>query len=256
MFKGLIVFFALILFPIASEAQELDLLLRSGDECFSRQATEEALRYYDQAYLLSPQNNETLLRLVHTYCDLGWIHLRTDTSAQSDDVRAADYADTLLALNPNSAAAHFWVSLTRGSLIPFHSVSEKIHIGREVRFHAEKAIELDSTFALAYVILAVFERESSQLSWFERTIARVIFGADIHGSLSRSEELLEKSIQYDPGNSYAFYEMYWTCMAMGKKDAAVESLKKVLALPVKSQREEEQHRLAQEYLAGLDITNR
>ena len=250
------VLFVLAFLSAASKAQELDRLLRSGDECFARQATGEALRYYDQAYALSPQNKETLLRLVHTYCDLGWLHLRTDSSAQTYYLHAAAYAETLLSLNPNLASAHFWVSLTEGSLIPFHTVSEKIHLGKEVRFHAEKAIELDSTFALAYVVLAVFERESSQLSWFERTIARIIFGEDLHGSLARSEELLEKSVQFDPSNSYAFYELYFTKMAMGEKDSAVESLKKVLALPVKSQREEEQYRLAQEYLAGLDITHR
>ncbi len=255
MFKGLIVLFVLILFPIGSEAQELERLLRSGDECIVRQTTEEALRYYNQAYALSPQNNGTLLRLVRTNCDLGWLHLRIDTSAQTYYLHAAAYAETLLSLNPNMPSAHFWMALTEGSLIPFHTVSEKIHIGKEVRFHAEKAIELDSTFALAYVILAVFERESSQLSWFERTIARVIFGADLHGSLPRSEELLEKSIHYDPTNSYAFYEMYWTRMALGKKDSAVESLRKVLALPVTSQREEGQRQLAQNYLSRIDSTD-
>ena len=254
MIKCCSIFFVLAFFPVGADAQELDQLLRSGDECFTRQATGEALRFYDQAHTISPQNNETLLRLVRTNCDLGWIHLRTDTSAQTYYLHAAAYADTLLSLNPNSPSAHFWVSLTQGSLIPFHSVSEKIQLGKEVRFHAEKAIELDSTFALAYVILAVFERESSQLSWFERTIARVIFGADIRGSLSHSEELLQKSIRYDPANPYAFYEMYWTCMAMGKKDAAAESLRKVISLPVNSEREEGQHQLAQNYLAGIDST--
>ncbi len=248
------ILFVLAFYSAGSHAQELARLLQHGDDCFARQATEEALRYYDQANTLSPQNSETLLRLTRTYCDLGWIHLRTDTSAQSYYLRAAAYADTLLLLNPNSPPAHFWVSLTQGSLIPFHSISEKIHIGKEVRFHAERAIEIDSTFAFAYVILAVFERESSQLSWFERTIARVIFGADIQGSLSHSEELLEKSIQFDSSNTYAYYEMYWTLMAMGKKEAAVESLKHVLTLPVKSQREGRYHLLAQNYLARIDST--
>ncbi len=255
MIKCCKVIFVIVLFTVHSESQELDRLLRCGDECFTRQATGEALRFYDQAYSLSPQNSETLLRLVHTYCDLGWLHLRTDTSAHAYYLHAAAYADTLLSLNPNSPSAHFWVSLTQGSLIPFHTVSEKIQLGKEVRFHAEKAIELDSTFALAYVILAVFERESSQLSWFERTIARVIFGADIGGSLEHSEELLEKSIRYDRQNTYAFYEMYWTCMAMGKKNAAAESLRQVLALPVNSQREGEYHLLAQNYLARIDSTD-
>jgi len=252
--KNCIVFFVLALFPVGSESQELDRLIRSGDECFTPGDRRSPPVLRSGIYTL-PQNNETLLRLVRTNCDLGWLHLRTDTSAQTYYFHAAAYAETLLTLNPSSASAHFWVSLTKGSLIPFHTVSEKIHLGKEVRFHAEKAIELDSTFALAYIVLAVFERESSQLSWFERTIARVIFGEDLHGSLSRSEELLEKSIRYDPNNSYAFYEMYWTCKAMGKQDAAVESLKKVIALPINSEREEEQHQLAQNYLAHIDSTD-
>ena len=83
MFKALLAFFVTFFISIGAQAQERAQLLRIGDECFSRQSTEEALRYYDQAYALSPKNNETLLRLVRTYCDLGWIHLRTDTSAQS-----------------------------------------------------------------------------------------------------------------------------------------------------------------------------
>ncbi len=253
--RSCIIFLFIVLFSAGSSGQELDRLIRNGDECFARLATDEALRYYDQAYSLSPRNNDVLLRLVRTNCDLGWIHLRTDTSAQTYYLHAAAYADTLLSLNPNMPSAHFWMALTEGSLIPFHTVSEKIHIGKEVRFHAEKAIELDSTFALAYVILAVFERESSQLSWFERTIARIIFGEDLNGSLSHSEELLEKSVQYDPENSYAFYEMGQTYMAMGKKDSAVESLKKVLSLPVKSQREEGQRQLAQNDLARIESTD-
>jgi tetratricopeptide (TPR) repeat protein len=254
--RGCVLFLSFFFLSAGSQGQELERLLRCGDESFARQATEEALRYYDQGYALSPRSSETLLRLVRANCDLGWLHLHTDTSAEAYYLHAAAYAETLLTLNPNMPSAHFWMALTKGSLIPFHSVSEKIHLGKEVRLHAEKAIELDSTFALAYVVLAVFERESSELSWFERTIARIIFGEDLHGSLAHSEELLEKSIQYDAGNSYAFYEMYWTYMAMGKRDAAVGSLKQVLALPVKSQREEKLHRLAQEYLAGLDTATR
>jgi tetratricopeptide (TPR) repeat protein len=249
-------FFVLLVIPLQAKCQELEKLLASGDDCFFHQATDEALHYYQEAYALAPRNDETLLRLVRAQCDLGWLHLHTDTSSQSYYTSAAASAESLLTLNPASPAAHFWVSLTQGSLIPFGSISEKMSRGKEVRLHAEKAIELDSTFALAYVVLAVFERESSKLSWFERTVARIIFGEDLHGSLTRSEELLEKAVQCDPGNSYAFYEMYFTKMALGEKEEAAASLKKVLALPVRSQREERQHRLAEECLAGLDVSAR
>ena len=137
--RGCIIFLSILLFSAGSQGQELDRLLRSGDECFSRQATEEALRYYNQAYTLSPKNNEAILRLVRTYCDLGWLHLRTDTSAQSYYLRAAAFADTLLSLNPNSPSAHFWMSLTQGSLIPFPFCFGENSIGERSPFPCRKS---------------------------------------------------------------------------------------------------------------------
>ncbi len=248
------VFFACCVYE--SHAQELQRLLQSGDSCYAQERTEEALRYYNDAYVRAPQQSETLLRLARTYSDLGWLHLKKDSTAEMYYLHAEACAETLLQIDPNAASSHFWMALTKGSLIPFRTVSEKIHIGKEVRYHAQKTVELDSTFSLAYIILAIFERECAQLSWMERAIARIIFGEDLSGSLVYSEELLSKAAMYDPENSYAYYEMYWTYTALGKKDAAAESLRRVLALPVKSQREGRQHQLAGEYLAKLELTTR
>ena len=246
----------LLLFFACLQAQAPDQLLREGDECFARQSTEQAVGYYRAANAKFPRQSATVIRLIRSYSDLGWLHLKKDTSAESYYRLAVAYADTLLQVSPNSASSHFWMALAQGSLIPFQTVSEKIHIAKEVRFQAETAVELDSSFALAYIILAIFERESSQLSWLERTIARIVFGEELNGSLSYSEELLEKALTYDPGNSYAYYELYWTCLAEGKKEAAVQALKTVMALPVRSQREERQFVLAKDYLASLESSLR
>ena len=245
-----------MLFVAGLQAQNSDQLLREGDVYFARQSTELAVEYYRMANARSPRQSATLLRLIRSYSDLGWLHLKKDTSAESYYRLAVAYADTLLEVSPNSASSHFWMALAQGSLIPFKTVSEKIRIAKEVRFQAETAVELDSTFALPYIILAIFERESSQLSWLERTLARIVFGEELNGSLSYSEELLEKALTYDPGNSYAYYELYWTYLAEGKKEAAVQALKNVMALPVKSQREERQFVLAQDYLLSLESSLR
>jgi len=238
--------------PSRSRAQSAQGYLAMGDSCFYCEATDTALVFYEDAYRIAPHERETLVRLVRAYSDMGWLHLHKDTSAQRYYECAALYADTLLALDPQNPSSHFWAALTRGSLIPFSTVSQKLHLGKEVRAQANETIRLDSTFALAYIILAIFERESARLSWFERTIAKIIFGEDLHGSFTESEALLNKAVKYDPENSYAYYEFYWTYRAEGKKDAAAESLKKVMSLPVHSQREERQRELAKNYLADLE----
>jgi tetratricopeptide (TPR) repeat protein len=241
----------IILIGPQSSAQGVAKLLHTGDELYARLETEEALRWYRQAYEIEPRESKTLVRLVRAYGDLGWLHLRKDSSSQSNYLQAAAFAETLLTLEPSKAGAHFWFAMAKGSLIPFVSISEKIHIGKGVRFHAEKAIELDSTYSYAYIILAIFEREGAKLSWFERAIARIVFGEELNGSLTRSEELLFKALKYDSSSAYAYYELSRTYGTMGRKEDSIASLKKVIELPINSQREERQHQNAAKFLARL-----
>lgn len=246
---GILVF--IILFGPQSSAQGVEKLLHTGDELYASLETKEALRWYRQAYDTAPRESKTLIRLIRGYGDLGWLHLRKDSSSQSNYLQAAAFAETLLTLEPAKAEAHFWFAMAKGSLIPFVSTSEKIHIGKVVRFHAEKAIKLDSTYSYAYIILAIFEREMAKLSWFERAIARIVFGEALNGSLTRSEELLYNALKYDSGSSYAYFELSRTYDTMGRKDDSIASLKKVIELPVNSQREERQRQIAARFLTRL-----
>jgi tetratricopeptide (TPR) repeat protein len=244
----------MILIGPHSSAQGVAQLLHTGDELYASLETEEALRWYHHAYDIAPRDSKTIIRLVRAYGDIGWLHLRKDSSSQSNYLQAAAFAETLLTLEPAKAEAHFWFAMAKGSLIPFVGTSEKIHIGKDVRFHAEKAIELDSTYSYAYIILAIFEREEAKLSWFERAIAQIVFGEELNGSLTRSEELLFKALKYDNRSSYAYFELSRTYDTMGRKEDSIASLKKVIEFPINSQREERQRQIAAKFLARLQST--
>ena len=236
---------SILLISFAVHGEDVHGLIQEGDNCYLRLQTVEALRHYKEADSLAPGRSETLIRLARAYSDIGWLDWQNGVSAESYYVRSVGIADTLVQLYPNLAAAHFWCALTTGSLIPFRSTSEKIHIGKTVRFQAEKAIEIDSTFSYAYIILAIFERELAKLSWFERAIARIVFGEDLHGSFAESEQLLYKALKYDSTSSYAYFELSLTYDAMGRKEESIAALKKVIDLPVSSQREERQRQNAE-----------
>jgi tetratricopeptide (TPR) repeat protein len=248
------VFLSMVLFSLAAHGEDIPKLLQEGDQHYVQLQTVDALRCYEKADSLSPGKSETLIRLARAYSDIGWLHWQDGTSAEGYYVRSVAIADTLVKLYPNMAAAHFWCALTTGSLIPFRSTREKIHIGKIVRFQAEKAIELDSTFSYAYIILAIFERELAKLSWFEKTIARIVFGEDLHGSFARSEELLYQALKYDSTSSYAFFELSLTYDAMGRKEESITALDRVIALPISSQREERQRENAQKLRTHLQAS--
>jgi len=226
--------------------------LVKGDELYHSFDNQGALTEYKKAYDIAPDSFATLKRMISIYGDMGRLRLHKDTSSESCYRQALVYADTLVARFPGRAESHFWLALSQGSLIPFVGTKEKIHIAHSVQEEAKRAIEIDSDFALAYVVLGIFQREASKISWFERLIANVVFGADFSGSLEASESYLRKSVTLDPSNSYGYFELYWTYKAMKNPDKAVLSLKKLMAIPPTNAREQLQMDEAKRQLALVD----
>ena len=222
--------------------------LMKGDEFYQSCDNEQALKEYQLAYNDSPSDYNTLLRIVRIHNDIGRIHLRRGSESEKYYRLAAVYVDSLQRYYLDSAAAHFWFALAKGSLIPFVGVREKIAIGKKVKQQLQETLQRDSTFSYAYVLKAIFEREGSQLNWFEKGIVQIIFGEDISGSLHASEQYLRKALHYDTTNSFAYYDLYWTCKAMEDTVGERSALQHVLKMPPKNLREQSQQEETQQQL--------
>jgi hypothetical protein len=232
--------------------ERVELHIRKGDEHYRTFQNMLALREYETAYEIAPDSFSTILRMVRIYNDMGRIGLRRDSSSKRYYRQSLVYADSLRRYFPRRAESHFWLALCNGSIIPFVGIKEKIRTAKIVLAEANRAIELDSTFSLAYVILGIFQREGSEITWFERVIANVVFGGSFSGSLKESESLLKKAVVLDPQNSYAYYEMHRTYKSMLDRKEAIESLRNVLRIPPTNERERQQREEALEELAILE----
>jgi tetratricopeptide (TPR) repeat protein len=237
----------LVLVIFLSHPSKDDHMMK-GDAFYQSCDNEQALKEYQLAYNDSPSDYNTLLRIVRIHNDIGRIQLRTASESEKHYRLAVVYADSLQRYYPDSAAAHFWFALAKGSLIPFVGVREKIAIGKEVKQQLQAALQRDSTFSYAYVLKAIFEREGSQLSWFEKGVVRIVFGEDLSGSLHASEQYLRKALRYDTTNSFAYYELYWTYRAMEDTAGARSALQHILKMPPKNLREQNQQEEAQQQL--------
>jgi tetratricopeptide (TPR) repeat protein len=225
--------------------------LARGDERFLAGDNWMALRAYEAAYHSRPTGYQEILRMVRVYNDLGRVTLRHSDSSEFYYKQATMYAESLQYYHPDIAETHFMYALSYGSLLPFCGVQEKIRIGKIVRDHAHRALELDSSFAMTYVLLGIFEREGANLSWIERGFVRIVFGEEIGGSLKQSEAYLLSAIRYDPDNSFAHYELYWTYKASGDSERALASLRRVLASQPHTAREISQFEEAREEISKL-----
>jgi tetratricopeptide (TPR) repeat protein len=222
--------------------------LEKGDRFFEKLNNERALTEYQKAYDAAPTHFEPLLRMSRLYNDLGRLALQTSDLSESYYRKAIGFAEQLHRYHPDRAESYFMLALCHGSLVPFKTLREKLELGRDVEHNARKALTIDSTFSMAYVVLGIFYRSVSRLGWMEKLIANTIFGKNLYGTLEDSESMLKKALHFDPANSFAYFELASTYRAMGREEAAVEALRKVLALEPKSLREHQQLEVARRRL--------
>jgi tetratricopeptide (TPR) repeat protein len=214
--------------------------LRAGDAFYRAQNNDAALQEYLAAEKKAPNDYEVLIRLIRIYNDMGRLLLRTSGDSEANYRTSIGYAERLHQHYPDRADTYFWLALCHGSLTPFKSLGEKLELSRDVRANAERAIAIDSSFTMAYVILGIYYRGVAHLSWVERTLVNGILGKNLEGTLEDSERMFKKALQLEPENSFVHFEWSRTLRDMDRPDEAKAALERVRDLPVMNAREARQ----------------
>ncbi len=234
------------------EPSTVEVHLRTGDKYFAEGNNEAAVREYLAAEAMAPKELGVLVRLTRVHNDMGRLLLRKSPDAELYYRKAIEYAERLRDAHPNRAESFFFLALCHGSLTPFKSLGEKLELSRDVRANAEKTLEIDSTFTMAYVILGIYYRGVARLSWVERTIVNGILGKNLEGTYEDSERVLKRALALEPNNLFAHAELASTYRSMERHDEAIAALKTVLALPATNARERMQQEDAQRMLKRME----
>jgi len=214
--------------------------LRAGDALYRAQNNDAALQEYLAAEKLAPNDYDVLVRLIRIHNDMGRLLLRRSEDSERQYRTSIEYAERLREHYPDRAETYFWLALCHGSLTPFKSLGEKLELSRDVRANAERAIAIDSSFTMAYVILGIYYRGVAHLSWLERTFVNGILGKNLEGTLEDSDRMLRKASQLDRDNPFVHFEWARTLREMERLDAAKAALVKVQELPALNAREAQQ----------------
>lgn len=243
-------------------AEDYNSYIQEGDKYYEQFDNEKALEAYKKAYEITPNSFEALMKLTRAYNDVGedikGINFRQQDESKSNKTveeyfkTAAKYAELLQKEFPDKADSYFLLAATYGHLALYKDGKEKVKLARDVEENSKKAIQLDSKYIPAYIVLGVYYREVANLSWALKTFARTLFGGLPNGTDEDSEKTLLKAVQLNPQLIHTRFELAKTYDSMGEEDKVAEQLKEVLDLPVldhqdqaiKAEAEKELRRLA------------
>ncbi len=251
--KSIVILTLLLISSKITISTDFEKFIEEGDSLYTRWELSLALSFYEQAYAIDSLNYSILLRLTKTCNDLGeyYYELRDEDSSEIAVYTGLSYAEKFAQLYPDSAKVYSYLAWTYGNQALFEGGTEKIKLAHKIKDNATKAIEMDSTDYLPYVILGIYHRQISALNWFERFFANTFFGDVPDGSFEESEKMMLKALDIEPNIIIAMFHLSLTYKEIGDEEKEIEILRKILELPKRNFRDKFAKRKSRERLDEL-----
>jgi tetratricopeptide (TPR) repeat protein len=233
-----ILFFLILIssYVIPKGAEEY---LKTGDELYKKFDILNAARNYEKAFKIDPDNYNVMVKLVRIYNDIGedFYEKRNMNESKKYIKEAVKMAEFFKDKYPDSADAYTYIAMSYGNLALHEGGKEKVKLAKKIEESAKKSIEKDPNKYLPYIILGIYYRQISNLSWVERFFANTFYGDVPEGSYEQSLEMFQKVLQLYPGMITATFQMALVYKDMDDEEMEEKLLEKVLTLPIRDFRD-------------------
>lgn len=205
-----------------SSLAHVDTLRAQGDfrEALSRMSTLRD-QYGDEV--------ELLWRMSLTRVDIAKT-LDAKTARQQQYEQALKLAEAALTVNASNAHAHLAKAVVEGRMALDAGTKERVERSRLVKKHADRAIELDSTLDGAYHTRARWNREVSDLNFFERAVVKTVYGGLPQSSFQQAVRDFKRAIELHDERFHRL-ELGKTYIKMEQYDKAREQFQAVKEMP-------------------------
>jgi tetratricopeptide (TPR) repeat protein len=161
---------------------------------------------------------------------------QTDKGKKVDYYKAGRiYAETAIKVNPAAADGYYVLALAMGRRSQMESGNERIKAVREIKLHAEKALQINLSHSRAWHVLGKWHFEVSNLNAIEKAALRILFGGLPAASIKEAIAAYEKARSLDPLFALNNLELAKAYYSDGQKEKAIGLLKSIPAMPARSE---------------------
>jgi tetratricopeptide (TPR) repeat protein len=221
--------FLLLTLPQKLMAQDIGRFIKEAQQLEAAFKEKEALDKYSQVLKIQPNNITALCKSSELNNLLG---RRQSKDKQKEYYKTAvDFAQRALKVNPNSSEANFVMAMAMGRMALISSGEEKIKAVKDIRYYAERCIQIDPANFKGYHVLGKWNFEVSDLSTLERWLVKITYGGLPKASLADAISNYEKSRQLNPRYVLNYLELAKAYKRKGDQKKAIEMLNAMMKLP-------------------------
>jgi len=216
---------------LSAEPENLSGLLQKADRLDDTDHYSEALTILKNLEKSDPRNVEVLYRISRVESDLV-DDLPDDAKKKGHDyaVESMAYAKRAIEADPQSSEAHLAAAIAYGVMTDFVDDRTKMEYSKFIKAETEKAIELDPKNDYAYLVLARWNFEMTQLNPILKGFAELLYGQMPPASQEKALDDFQKAIEFAP-NKMIHHFCYGEALAkLGRKEEARAEYQKVLRL--------------------------
>lgn len=224
--------FAAILATTNLHAADMASAEAQGDAYAAKLDSRHALESYIQAAKLGQPDAKLICNIAKEYGETMADTNNVDEKRQLGE-KALEYAKRAVTQFPGDAVAQLSLAVCYGRLAPLMDNRTKIAYSRQVKWHAEKALQLDPNNDLTYNVLGAWNYELAGLNPFLRGLAGMIYGKLPDASYDESVKYYKRALELNPNRLANHIGLGRTYVAMGRTAEGKAEIEQGLAMPDK-----------------------
>ena len=204
-----------------------------GDREHAARNPASALKHYEAALAVDPNNTDALDKAAYDAVDLGEFNPNADQRTAL--YRSAEqYARRAVAANPADPEAHFQLAVAIGRTALTMGARDRVKFASEVREQALEALRLDPKHSGAMHVMGVWNAEVMRLNGFTRLIAKKLLGGHVFAEANwdNAQSYLERSVALDPDRITHRLDLAAVYADRGQNAKAIEQYEWIARAPV------------------------
>lgn len=230
---------------------QFDAMYNNAKQLQRELKDEQALQIYDQILAIDSNQVNALTNGANLSTQIGF--RAQDRNIQINYFfKAIDYSKKAIQVAPEKDEPYLSYARSLGRLALISGTKQQLELSKEIKENIDKALKINPENDISWHVLGKWYYKFADLSWFERSIAGIIYGSVPKATFEQAKDAFKNAMNIRPKGIGHRLEYAKTCIALDQLNEARTILAEIESIPITLSIDETYKRQARALLADLN----